>query len=290
MTLGELISRIYNVLGDDEAAPREFPRQPLVDAANRGCLAFRVQCHEVWRRADIPAIANQGEYTIPPDMLSIQRVAYDDASLESRASNTLQSRDAHWLTQTGQPISFTSYGLAHNKFRLWPIPAEGSDEVHTWSSDYGVVVRYQQPPGTDYVFSSEFGIVTEVDGHTLSSNYGEIMYIPLPESHSITIWATDKPTVLVDDAQEIPIRKPWQIAILYFVLWAAYDEEGDHHNQVLGAWYRDQFFDQVARCKERVSTSVATQVTKLRAGTSNELGDIQYGDVIVNGVPIPVIW
>lgn len=288
MNLGALLARAMDVLGDDPADPREFPRQPLVDAANRGCLAFRVACHEVWRRADLAVIANQAEYTIPPEILSLQRVAYDDETLEARASNTLQSRDSEWMTRPGEPVSWTSYGLDYNKFRLWPIPTVGSDETFTFSSDYGVIVRYSD--GADFTLTSEFGLMTVLEGVTFTEDHGELFYVSAPETESLTLWGTDRPTTLVDDGQEIPIRKPWQIAILWFVLWQAYDDEGDHHNGILSAWYRDQWFDVVRRCREHVGSPVATQVHKLRGAGTGDVDGLRYGDVIVNGNPVSVTW
>jgi hypothetical protein len=293
MNLGSLLARAYDTLGDDPATPRQYPRQLLVDAANRGCLAFRVACHDVWVRIDIPTVANQAEYTIPADILELRRVAYDDESLEARAANTLQSRDAKWKETTGNPISWTSLGVAHNKFRLWPIPSVGSDEVFTFTSDYGVIVRYQQPVGTDVTLSQEFGLMTRLDNITFTEDYGELFYVATPENASLTLWGTHRPETLVDDGQEIPIRRPWQIAILWFILWQAYESESDQYNSILSAWYRDQFLDQVTRCKERTSNPVPAQVRALRgsAGSvSTPNNELQLGDVVIGGVPVTTIW
>ena len=293
MNLGSLLDRAYDILGDDPAAPRKFPRQPLVDAANRGCLAFRSACHDVWIRIDIPTIANQAEYTIPADILELRRVAYDDESLEARAANTLQSRDAKWKETTGNPISWTSLGVAHNVFRLWPIPNIGSDETFSFTGDYGVIVRYQDPPGTDFTLSSEFGLMTALDGVTFTEDYGELFYVSVPDTGSLTLWGTKRPETLSDDDQEIPIRRPWQIAILWFTLWQAYEGESDQYNSVLAAWYRDQFIDMLERCKKRASNPVPAQVRALRgtAGSvSTPYNELALGDVIIGGNPVPTIW
>lgn len=288
MNLGTALTRIYDVLGDNPASPREFQRQPLVDAINRGCLVFRVSCHEIWRRVDVAVVAAQAEYTIPPEILSLQRVAYDDETLEARASNTLQSRDSEWMTRPGEPDCWTSYGLDYNKFRLWPIPTVGSDETFTFSSDYGVIVRYSD--GADYTLTSNFGLMTVLDGITFTENYGELFYVSVPETASLTLWGTDRPATLSDDGQEIPLREAYQSAVLWFALWQAYDDEGDHHNGVLAAWYRDQFFDLVRRCQEHVGGPVATQVRKLRGAGTGDVDGIRYGSVILNGVPVDVTW
>lgn len=304
MILSEALDRAYDALGDRRANPRHYSRSHLVGYMNRACMLFRSLCHDVWYRVDIPAVASQGQYTVPPEILELRRVAFDDETLEARAVNVIQSRDATWQDTTGTPVSWTSVGFAHDKFWLWPKPIAGSDETFTWSPEYGVTVRYQDPAGANYTFTRdpagpgtwnpEYGLVVTLTDTTTTSDYGDIFYISAPDSNQITLWGTAHPGVMVGDDAEIPIRRPWQQAVVWYTLWQVYDEEGDHHNGILAAYYRDEFLDLVERCRLRASNPVPAQVRALRGGLrtiATPAEEARYGSSFVNGgVPQNIEW
>ena len=104
----------------------------------------------------------------------------------------------------------------------------------------------------------ERGISALVSGIGFTSTRGELTYVVTTQNSQITLWGSDRPITLVSDGQAIPIRRPWQIAILWYVLWQVYEQEGDHHNGVLAAYYtrrlnQDTLDRMVAReCEQRV--------------------------------------
>lgn len=294
MNLGGLLDRAYSILGDVPSAPRFFPKQDLIDLANRGVLIFRANAHDVWYRQDISATASLGEYTIPENFLEVRRIAYDDVTMEARTVTNLQSRDSKWQTRTGpDPMVWTSLGFAHDKFWVWPLPAESTSEIWTWTTEYGVTVRLVDPAGADYTLSSEYGIMVALDGITTSTEYGDIYSVLTANNKQFTLWGTKKPAAMSSEADEIPLRRPWQIAALWFTLWQTYEEESDHYNSVLSAYYRDLFLGLVERCKLRASNPVPAQVRALRgAGEFEAPPDVEgrYGDVTIGGVTKSVMW
>jgi len=313
MNLGEVLDRACDTLGELRATPRWFPRQKLVDYANRGTLLFRSLCHDVWYRVDMPVVAVQGEYTKPPEIIELRRVAFYDTTLEARAVNTLQSRDSLWQTTTGPlPKVWTSLGFAHDKFWIWPKPTVGTADSFTWTvapdggvdGEHGVTVRMQDSSLANYTFirdpagspswNPDYGLLVSLDGLTTDADFGEIFGVETAASLNLTLWGTAYPTTLVSDDQEVPIRRPWQQSVVWFVLWQVYEEEGDHHNSVLAAFYRDQFMGLVDRCKLRASSPVPAQVRNLR-GNLNEVStpndEIALGDFIDStGSAVPILW
>lgn len=293
MTLGELLDRAYEILGDLRAAPRIYPRQMLLDIVNRGTLLFRATAAEVWRRQDIPTVGGTGEYEIPPTILELRRVAYDDETLEARSLQVIQSRDAKWQTTTGpEPIAWTSVGFAQNRFFVWPKPSTSTPETFTLSASYGGLSRWVSG-GTAYTFSSEFGGPSRIDGEVLDSEYGDIISSATSEGQLLTVWGTARPDALSTDDQELPLRRPWQIALLWFLLWQIYESEGREHNSVLAAFYRDEFSDVLERCTVRAATPVPGQPQRLRGGMAHEPlpeEEARYGDGVFGGVPTPILW
>ena len=305
MTLGDLLDRLYSVLGDIRDAPRFFPRDKLVAYANRGSVMFRSICKDVWYRVDMPVVGMQGEYTIPPEILELRRVAFNDTTLEARSVNVLQSRDGKWQTTTGPiPRVWTSLGFAHNKFWIWPIPTIGTAETFTWDSEYGVTVRDTDSSGADVSFiadpvgvpgwNAEHGLMVQRSAASTESDFGEIFYTETPSGGSLTLWGTAAPATLVSDDQELPMRQAYQDSLWWFVLWQVYEEEGDHHNTILSAFYRDQFMETVSECRERVSNPVPAQVRNLRGNINEQLTPARetvWGDYIDStGTAVPIIW
>lgn len=294
MNLGGLLDRAYFVLGDVKDAPRFFIYDELVDLANRGVLTFRANCHDVWYRQDVPAVATQGQYDIPTSFLELRRVAFDDVTLEARTVPNLQSRDPKWQSRTGpDPSVWTSLGFAHDKFWVWPQPSESSTETYTWATEYGVTVRILDSGGTPYTMATELGIMVDLEGVDTPTEYGDIYSVISTENKQFTLWGTARPSTMTSENDEIPLRRPWQIAVLWFMLWQTYEQEGDHYNSVLSAYYRDLFLGQVERCKLRASNPVPAQVRALRGSGEFEAPpdeEGRYGDVSIGGVTKSVIW
>jgi hypothetical protein len=292
--LKDILDRAFEILGDVKDAPRFFVYADLVDLANRACLTFRANCHDEWHRVDVAGVAATGEYTIPDEILELRRVAYNDETLEARTVTNLQARDPKWQTRTGpDPMVWTSLGFAHDKFWVWPIPSQSSTETVTVSDDYGVIVRAIDSGGTAYTMTQEYGVTVLVDGITVSGDYGEIFETVASENKQFTLWGTKRPATMTSEDAEIPIRKPWQIACLWFILWQTYEQEGDHYNSVLSAWYRDQYLIQVESCKLQASNPVPAQVRALRGAGEMEAApdeEGRYGQVTIGGVPTTVMW
>ncbi len=242
---------------------------------------------------------SDGEYFIPREIMEVTRVAYDDRTLSPTTTNVLQTRDYKWLSREGTPEAWTSHGLPQGKFRLWPTPLEADANDFTWDSDTGITVQFRTQDGDSYTLSADpavpgwdadNGILTILDDISTPDDEGEIFCVMSTNARQITIWGVRLPQTMSSGDAEIPIRRPWQIAVLWYILWQSYETEGELHNGVLAAFYRDQFFDQVERCKVRVATPIPAMVRALRGPV--EIGNygVRYGDLHINGVPQYTIW
>ena len=302
MNLGELMDRCFDVLGDIRATPRFFDESRILSYMNRGCMIFRSLCRDEWHRTDLLAVIGQGEYAVPNEILELRRAAYDDITLEPRSVNVLQARDSKWQTRTGFPEAWTTVGFAQNKFFLWPIPNVSTVDVVSWSTNTGVTVRFQDIALTDYTFTrdpagpgtwnAQFGLTVTLEGLGTESDYGDLFYNS-GSPNLITVWGTRRPAVLSSDDQEIPIRRPWQIAVLWFALWQTYAEESTNANSILAAWYRDQFSDQVARCRLRTTNPVparARALRRTRPNPSNPRLEGRFDGVTAGGTTTPMDW
>jgi hypothetical protein len=289
VNLGQLLDRAYDVLGDVRDGPRQFPADRLTDLVNEGVLTYRRWVEDKWFRTQQELTAGTAVYTFHDDNIRAWRIAYDDCTMRPTTIQELESFDRQWLSRTHNRVTrWTSQGLPHNQYRVYPLPStssatpivmQGDPNVAGWSEQNGVLGRWQDD-GVDISFTADpnvvgwdanHGIVGQIDTFVFenkprefpSSVIGELAGPASDGVSVLSLWLVQKPQTISLDNEEIPLKNAYQIAPLYYALWHTYEEEGDHHNQVLSGMYRQLFMDQVTRGRELMSNPLPFQPHKL---------------------------
>jgi len=287
MNLGEALDRCYDILGDLRNDPQIFQRAELVELINRGCMVFRRFVEERWFRTTQEITVSVAEYTFPEGSMRPVRIAFEDWTLPPASVQELQGFDSLWQTRTGEPRRWTSDINSYDKYRLFPIPnASTADTIEfigdpaqthaaSWSNSRGKVARWTVD-GANVTFvadpnvvgwSKTRGRVARADSIPFSSNTGRVAEVGSAGVGKLDLWCVEIPATLSGDAEEIPLKNAYQVAVVYFALSHIYEQEGEFHNSVLSAYFDDLFKDLVERARERMSSPFPFQVHRFGQGT-----------------------
>jgi hypothetical protein len=283
MTLGDILDRAYDALGDVRANPRQFPRQRLVDLANEGCQVFRRFVEDKWIRTTQDLVADQATYTFPSQNIRAIRIAFEDCTLSPTTKQELPSFDTRWQQRRQpRPTKWTAQGQLHNEYRIYPEPTGATANQFTFQNDpqlvgatggvdRGVVGEWDDGAGPiSFVadpnvggWNADHGTLMSVDTESFTSEWGEVTQVQGTGVGNLTLWLVTQPPDMVNDGDAVPIKNAFQISPLWYLLWGTYEEEGEHHNSVLAAFYRDEFKKHVERGRELASNPWPFQVQKL---------------------------
>lgn len=265
-TVYDIKVRLYRQLGDDPIAQRFYDWDKLRLLVSDGVAYQRAACGEIWNWARVSAVAGTGEYELPANAQRPVRIAWRDQTLTERSRMYLEAVDWNWQARTGTPREFTQDGLAQNRFRLYPRPTVDSPDTVEFEVDPDLL-PLALSPGEDYgrigrMEGVDFGVDPElvgiawpdedlgiiVGGFPMSGELGKIVRFTPDFSESVNIWFVEKAPADLDDGDPVPIAGPWRLGPWCYALWKIYEEEGDHHNAILSAFFRDWFFEIVGRC------------------------------------------
>lgn len=278
LNLSDLKERFYDIVGDDKDAPRWFPWARVLELMNEGALVFRRNVEEIWARLQVKMVAGQAVYTVPSDSVRIRRIAFDDQTLEPKTILGLAALDPEWDVRTGaEPEHWTSDGLAHNQFRLYPEPTVNSkiDIAYTTSpensnSDYGILVKVA---GSDtHTFTTDFGLLLKATDGVVTTDFGEFTKATAIGASDMSLWYVPRPATMTEGA-DVPLRDQYQIAVLWYALWKTYEEESDHHNSVLAGLYRKFYLQAVGRGRMRAENPLPRMVHVRRGQAGFAQGD-----------------
>ena len=264
MNLGQILSRIYHVVGDSSVSPRFFARARVIKLVNDGCLLFRQQIEDRFYRTDQAVVAAQAIYQFPAGHMRAVRVAFDDVTIEPSTVQELQSLDDLWQTRSAPtPTKWTSQGQAHDEWRYYPVPASASFESAAFTQDTGVVTRFVDTAGAA-TFNQEQGIVVQISGFDVAPDVGEVAAFAQTGIGHTTVWGVQAPATLVGDNEEIPVKNGYQMAVCYYAIWQLYEEEGDHHNAILAGYYRQKMMERLQRARALKDNPLPTEKHVLR--------------------------
>lgn len=313
MTLGELLDRVYDVLGDLKDDPQVYTRTRTVTLVNEALLVFRRFIEDEWFIHRERLVASQAVYTFPATSISrAVLISYDDEPLQPESILELRGKDTKWETRTGsRPWNTTVDGQAHNKYRLYPIPDtattddlrfEADPNVAGWSATHGVVGRWQDD-GVDLVFAADpnvggwnpqHGRVYAKGSDNFSQPHGRIASVTPTGVGGLTLWLVELPPTVDDDGDQLPIKDAFAQALVWYVLHMTYEEEGDHHNPILAAYYRDEFTAALEECRELMANPMPYQIHKLRGGddpfTESQNPAPFATSAIIDGQPVNFGW
>ena len=311
MTLGSLLEELYAFLGDDKDAPVEFDRADVVELVNEGCREFRRRAEERWARIDMAVVAGQAIYAQPGASVRLERVAYDDVTMFPDTVRGLQAIDERWQQRTSNELThWTAEGVAHNQFRVYPEPTASTPDSVTfgadinvpgWSAERGAIRRLAYSLGGQDAtqadpnvggWSAERGLIRMRTNTEMSAERGTVRQQSETGADNITLWYVERPGLVTDDNDEIPIKQCYQRAVMWWALGRIYGQEGDRFEQDLKHYCEAAFSDYVDRCSLLTSKPLAYIVDKI--GPTDRLdypAALSFPNVINdNGTPRSVHW
>lgn len=281
-TVNDLKQRIYDQLGDDPIDQRLFDWSKILPLVADGIAYQRAAAGDVWDWSLVPAVALQGEYSYPANATRLKRVAWRDVTLQERSRMYLETVDWNWESRTGTPNEYTVDGFAQDKFRLYPKPTVSTQDAVEFRVDlnlsgvsspgpnYGKITRmanvdFQVDPNLSppsLLTDPDYGIM--VGGFAFTGTKGKIVRFNPSLSDAITVWYIEKAPDIVTDYDPVPLHGPFRLGPMCYALWKVYDEDGDHHNGILSAFFRDWFFEIVGRSAKHAANPLPRIVHVLR--------------------------
>jgi hypothetical protein len=308
MNLGDLLDRAFDILGDERADPEYFVRDDLVDLMNEGCMIFRREVEDEWYRQDVPAVAGTAIYDYPDVNVRGMRIAFDDVTMVPTSVQQLQVIDSRWETRDSEhPRRFTSQGLPHNQWRAYPYPNNSTDGQITWNGgNDGIANRVVEgavtatpvadplsafdprPPDPPEWFGMMNRVYNSGNDPNILGTKGRIGYSEQTNTKQFTVWGVKKAAIMSSDVDAVPLKNAFQIAPLWYALSESYEEEGDRHNPILAAYYRDRFRDAMVRGRSRANDPAPFMVHVLRPNSrldyTGEASSPWPSEVVIDGV------
>ena len=165
----------------------------------------------------IAVYAGQATYQLPPDLLLLDRVVFQDATLPLLSYSQLDNKDSFWEVKKGTVEACVYDKQNRGSIRLYPIPKDEviinytfsqdlwlDEVVYEIDQDYGVVIS----GALEDIIDTDYGIATDIIDtigtdygitiDTNSSNYGLITYISTIEKGAVANDSTYGITVAVD--------------------------------------------------------------------------------------------
>lgn len=173
----------------------------------------------------------QYEYELPSDVWVILRASLNDQVLCLTTYDALDREygDTAWQVLESGEVTHLVYDLRNmDEIRVFPIPNLDTavNDYNFESGFYGVVTEIN-----DYSLSSDYGVVTglydpSIQTENFIDTYGVITGLS-DSSGQVFIWYIKNTTKVrtIDDELEIPTM--WDTAITYFVISQCYDDDHD---------------------------------------------------------------
>lgn len=294
MTLGQLLSRFYNIVGDTKASPREFPIARVRSLLNDGCQVFRERVEDCWARASQVVTAGTSIYTIPDTMVRLKAIFFEDVYIPPATVMELQAESEIWRTKTAtRPTRFTTDDVDHDEYRYYPTPdtTTGTGAL-SFNQDNGAVGAINKD-GAFATFNQEAGILAYLSFATMQPEAGEVGAVVSTGVGQTTLWGVARPAPMSSDGDQVPIKAAFARAPLWYALSESYSEEGDHYEPHLATYYKARFDNEVTRAEELMSLMLQNQTIVLggSSGFPTRSGLSQWpSQGTLEGVPTTIGW
>lgn len=188
------MSRVATIINDVQARladEREihWTRTRLLFLLSQAQIKIAHETRVLTKRISLGVLKGVREYKLPDDVDQLLRAHGDSGSIEFRSHSEMDEREPSWEKRTGKTVEKLIYDmLTPARLIVYPIPAESDNaELYTFeagdptvmaggellgavagisglssSSPFGEVTDIYVP-GTNTVFSSQFGVVTRIE-------------------------------------------------------------------------------------------------------------------------------
>lgn len=164
MNLSTLRSEVREELQESMAG--EFTNAEILEYLNEACriIAQALEWHQ--KTGNIVPVAGTQDYTLPTDILRLQRVTFDREFLPETTQYNLDRDEGNWRAAgNNDPIRHFRKEGDWDTISLYPKPQAAGTTV-TFDAELGTIIRIEDPSGTpdpDVTFDSELGIIIAVE-------------------------------------------------------------------------------------------------------------------------------
>lgn len=257
MTLSDIRTRVYTMLGVEAAAPSFWTDAEINRYINDAYIDAAVHTHALEIRHTVTPTASTGEYTLPSYVGHIFRATYDGYKIFATSVYELDAMDENWENREGLVTHYTINKRDDGKLRLWKTPVDSGSGItfaadtavnanHT-DAEVGLLAAITDAAGDTYTPNTEYGLWVRLTSGSKSfdfeSELGVIVdldYQPL----NLEVWAYRIPDELVLDADVPLLPAHSHIGLAYDAAGRALEKRTDSQNFELAKIYRELADDQ----------------------------------------------
>lgn len=180
-----------------------------------------------------PIYLNEANYTLPDDLLLLDRVLYNNQVIPLKSHLQLDNEVDGWEGEFGKVEAVVFDKQNRGIIKLYKIPSEleGKD-TYTSTTDYGVAAEVE-----GYLLNSDYGLVVDLDiGYYFddyNSDYGLLIDWEVSVDY-LTIYYIKKPIDITSLTDELEIDDAFDNAIKYYVTGKALRDDMDTQNRTVG--------------------------------------------------------
>lgn len=211
----QVISDVRSILSD--ASATRWSDNRLISLYNQCLKDIVIQSNILPAKVFVEIEANINTYTLPDDLIQINRIQYLDTVLPIVSHDKMDSSDILWETRTGTAVKYAISNLTDmNTFKIYPRITDATQDYITSNSNYGIIID----------------IATFDDVYNLP-NIADLANIP----KYMVVYYTKIPnviTVATIDA-DLQFSKIWDTAIVHYITGMALRDDADQQNRTFGA-------------------------------------------------------
>jgi len=162
MNLNTLSTEIREELQETSAS--EWTAAEVTGYLNDGCRLIARLLEWYQKTANLVPVVGQQDYTLPTDVLRLQRVSYDRQFLPETTQYELDRDEGNWRA-AGNNDPIRHFEKQWDTLSSYPKPKTAGNTV-SFDSELGVVTVVEDPSGTpdpDVTFDSELGTIIAVE-------------------------------------------------------------------------------------------------------------------------------
>lgn len=227
-------------------------------------IAHELRC--LVSRVSLSVIAGVREYKLPDNADILLRVYSTNGPIDKLSHYEMDSQNATWEFDTGATVEKVIYDLlTPNRVILYPIPTvDGAANSYT----------FEAGDNDAFVGSNRLGVVTSIDNYTFGSQLGEVTDLFQPGFDEVfssqygvvtdireilgtlIVQYSRRPAVLTSLSSELELSESFKLALVHFACFRALSADLDTKSAALAQTHFALFNAQMKRLS---SNSAASQ-------------------------------
>jgi hypothetical protein len=228
--VADVLSRARSILADLQED--RYTETRLLQLYNDALLNIVTQTGVLKSKVFVEIEANVSTYILPEDVLSFERIQYQDERLPVKSHAEMDEFDSLWETRTGTDVEAVVANLTNaTTLKIYPRITDATTDNITANSNYGIVI--------DVTYSCDiFNLPSVEDISTSVDKYLAVYYIKIPAT--VTIDTTDS---------ELELSRAWDTAIAHYIAGMAYRDDKDSQDRAIGSEELQIYANDISKLK-----------------------------------------